>query len=173
VTLSVDCSAGFYIRSLAHDLGERLGTGAHLTALRRTRTGAFTLDQALTLDAVARDPLEATAALLPLAGMLPAMPSIVLTAEGINRVAHGQDIRPGDVVTTLNVQVSPLTGQPSRLRSLIDLTSYGEARQSAEGATAAALSQPFVRLLGPAGNLVAVAEPAGVAGVLHPSVVLM
>ena len=39
VTLRVDCSAGFYIRSLAHDLGERLGVGAHVTALRRTRIG--------------------------------------------------------------------------------------------------------------------------------------
>ena len=38
VTLRVDCSAGFYVRSLAHDLGERLGIGAHLAALRRTRT---------------------------------------------------------------------------------------------------------------------------------------
>ena len=39
VTLRVDCSAGFYVRSLAHDLGQRLGIGAHLTALRRTRSG--------------------------------------------------------------------------------------------------------------------------------------
>src|SRR5262249_60743784 len=39
VTLKVDCSAGFYIRALAHDLGQRLGTGAHLSALRRTRAG--------------------------------------------------------------------------------------------------------------------------------------
>ena len=41
VTLRVDCSAGFYIRSLAHDLGERLGVGGHLVALRRTRSGDF------------------------------------------------------------------------------------------------------------------------------------
>ena len=46
-TLRVDCSAGFYVRSLAHDLGERLGTGAHLAALRRTRSGDFTLDDAI------------------------------------------------------------------------------------------------------------------------------
>jgi tRNA pseudouridine55 synthase len=39
VTLQVECSAGFYVRSLAHDLGERLGVGAHLAGLRRTRTG--------------------------------------------------------------------------------------------------------------------------------------
>ncbi len=39
VTLTVDCSAGFYVRALAHDLGARLGTGAHLTALGRTKSG--------------------------------------------------------------------------------------------------------------------------------------
>ena len=46
MTLRVDCSAGFYVRSLAHDLGDRLGTGAHLAALRRTRSGDFTLADA-------------------------------------------------------------------------------------------------------------------------------
>ena len=45
VTLRVDCSAGFYVRSLAHDLGVRLGTGAHLAGLRRTRSGDFTLQR--------------------------------------------------------------------------------------------------------------------------------
>ena len=43
---SLTCSAGFYVRSLAHDLGERCGTGACLEALRRTRSGEFTLDEA-------------------------------------------------------------------------------------------------------------------------------
>ncbi len=54
MTLRVDCSAGFYVRSLAHDLGERLGTGAHLAALRRTRSGDFTLADAVPLDAAER-----------------------------------------------------------------------------------------------------------------------
>src|SRR5262249_38112971 len=55
VTVRVDCSAGFYVRSLAHDLGLALGTGAHLVALRRTRSGGFGLDQAVPLDEVERD----------------------------------------------------------------------------------------------------------------------
>jgi tRNA pseudouridine55 synthase len=96
VTLSVDCSAGFYIRSLAHDLGERLGIGAHLTALRRTRTGAFTLEQAVTLDTVERAPQQAAAVLLPMADMLRDMPSVILTPDGVNRVSHGQELRPVD-----------------------------------------------------------------------------
>lgn len=46
LTLRVECSAGTYIRSLANDLGELLGTGAHLAGLRRTRAGPFRLEQA-------------------------------------------------------------------------------------------------------------------------------
>ncbi|MET9200727.1 tRNA pseudouridine(55) synthase TruB [Gordonia sp. NPDC003585] len=52
----VDCSAGTYIRSLARDLGVALGVGGHLTALRRTAVGPFTLDHALTLEQVAERP---------------------------------------------------------------------------------------------------------------------
>jgi len=149
VTLSVDCSAGFYIRSLAHDLGERLGTGGHLTALRRTRTGSFTLDQAVTLDAVERDAQQAAAALLPLAGMLPALPSVVLTEEGVTRVLHGQDLRPHDQLSTLKSELSTRNSQPSALSP-----------------------EPFVRLLNARGELLAIAEPTG-SGALHPSVVLV
>ncbi|MBF6329491.1 tRNA pseudouridine(55) synthase TruB [Nocardia transvalensis] len=52
----VECSSGTYIRALARDLGEKLGVGGHLTALRRTRVGPFTLDHARTLDQLADDP---------------------------------------------------------------------------------------------------------------------
>ncbi|MBI4785530.1 MAG: tRNA pseudouridine(55) synthase TruB [Chloroflexi bacterium] len=48
--VQVHCSKGTYIRSLAHDLGAKLGTGAHITALTRTMSGQFSLDTALTLD---------------------------------------------------------------------------------------------------------------------------
>ncbi|MBI4200405.1 MAG: tRNA pseudouridine(55) synthase TruB [Chloroflexi bacterium] len=50
--LNLECSRGFYVRSLAHDLGQRLGCGAHLSALRRTRTGPFTIEQAVPLERV-------------------------------------------------------------------------------------------------------------------------
>jgi tRNA pseudouridine55 synthase len=50
----VECSSGTYVRALARDLGDTLGTGGHLTALRRTRVGAFTLDEAQTLDEAER-----------------------------------------------------------------------------------------------------------------------
>ena len=143
VTLRVDCSAGFYVRSLAHDLGERLGVGAHLTALRRTRTGDFTLERAITLDTAERDPQGALAALVPLAGALPGLPALVLTPEGAARVSHGQDIRPDDH------EPSAIDQEPS-----------------------APSPQPFVQLLSPAGELLAIAEPVA-GGLLHPSVVLV
>jgi tRNA pseudouridine55 synthase len=54
--VEVDCSSGTYIRALARDLGETLGVGGHLTALRRTRVGPFTLEHARTLDQLAEDP---------------------------------------------------------------------------------------------------------------------
>lgn len=60
-TLEVRCSAGTYVRTLVHDLGERLGCGAHLTWLRRTEAGGFTESEAVTLedlDATSLRPLE-------------------------------------------------------------------------------------------------------------------
>jgi len=96
VTLRVDCSAGFYIRSLAHDLGERLGVGAHLAQLRRTRSGDIHLDKAIPLHVIERDPPRAIGAIVPLAEMLPALAAVVLTADGVSRAAHGRDLGPPD-----------------------------------------------------------------------------
>ena len=95
--LRVCCTAGFYMRSLAHDLGARLGTGAHLTGLRRTAAGAFTLAQAVDADLVDRYPDRAAASIVPMSDMLPGLPVAVLTDRGTERVAHGRDIELADV----------------------------------------------------------------------------
>jgi tRNA pseudouridine55 synthase len=79
----VHCSTGTYIRSLAHDLGAALGCGAHLTALRRTRAGMFTLEHARTLEQLA-DPAVLAAALIPSNALLPEFP-----AERVNDVTAG------------------------------------------------------------------------------------
>jgi len=97
VTLSVDCSAGFYVRSLAHDLGAQLGVGGHLAALRRTRSGDFGLDAAIALDDAERDPQRAASRVIAPADMLPRLPHVVLTPEGVVRARHGRDLRPADV----------------------------------------------------------------------------
>ena len=82
MTLRVDCSAGFYVRALAHDLGQRLGPGAHLAALRRTSSGDFTLADALSFEAAERDHDVARRSIVPLAQMLPRWLSVVLTDQG-------------------------------------------------------------------------------------------
>jgi len=147
VTLRVDCSAGFYVRALAHDLGERLGAGAHLAALRRTASGDFTLADALSLESAERNRDAARAAVVPLAQMLPRWPSVVLTDEGARRVAHGRDVGPDDIAARV-----PPGLQPVRAPDAI-----GQG----------------VRLLDPQGELIGIAEPAQSPGFLHPSVVLM
>jgi len=96
VTLSLDCSAGFYIRSLAHDLGVALGTGAHLAALRRTRSGRFTEADAVPLAVVEQDRDRGVSRIVPLSRMLPELPCAVLTDEGVRRAIQGADIRPSD-----------------------------------------------------------------------------
>ena len=96
VTLTLECSAGFYVRSLAHDLGERLGVGAHLAALRRTRVGDFPVDGAIALEAIERNPAQAAAAVLPMAAMLPRLPEFTLTPDGVRRAINGCELGPGD-----------------------------------------------------------------------------
>jgi tRNA pseudouridine55 synthase len=84
--VSVDCSSGTYIRALARDLGEALGVGGHLTALRRTRVGPYGLDVAHTLDQLA-ERFE----LLPLAAAArAAFPARELTEDEATRLGHGQ-----------------------------------------------------------------------------------
>jgi tRNA pseudouridine55 synthase len=85
VDVTVRCSSGTYIRALARDLGRELGTGGHLTRLRRTRVGGYGLDTAKTLDQLA-DTFE----LLPLAeAAAAAFPRRDLSADEARRLAHG------------------------------------------------------------------------------------
>jgi len=95
-TLAVHCSAGFYVRALAHELGERLGVGAHLAALRRTRAGDFGVEDALALDAAEQDPDRARAAVIRPAAMLPRLPAVTLTDEGVRRAVNGRELGPQD-----------------------------------------------------------------------------
>jgi tRNA pseudouridine55 synthase len=92
VTLRVESSAGFYVRSLAHDLGARLGTGAHLAALRRTVSSGFTLDVAIPLEFAERSRDDTVEAVLPMESMLPQFGEVVLTDEGLLRALHGRDV---------------------------------------------------------------------------------
>jgi tRNA pseudouridine55 synthase len=67
VDIAVDCSSGTFIRAIARDLGEKLGVGAHLTALRRTKVGDFSIDQATAIDEAApMSMVEAAKKILPI-----------------------------------------------------------------------------------------------------------
>src|SRR5262249_12234549 len=99
VALEISCSAGFFVRALAHDLGGELGIGAHLAALTRTRSGAYSIDHAVQLAGLEEAPERAAArALVPLDQMLPGLPALTLTAEGSHRTRHGRDLGTEHVV---------------------------------------------------------------------------
>jgi len=98
VVLRVVCSAGTYIRSLAHDLGEALGTGAMLSALTRTASGQFRLE-----DAVRWPDLETAFAdgswrdlLLPADLALDGTPQLHLDEQGLQDISYGRPLRVGD-----------------------------------------------------------------------------
>jgi tRNA pseudouridine55 synthase len=91
----VEVAKGYFVRALARDLAETLGTFGHLTALRRTSSGAFRLEDAVSLDA---PPDELRAALLPMAtAAARALPVSVCTEEGVVAAGHGQRLMPGQV----------------------------------------------------------------------------
>jgi tRNA pseudouridine55 synthase len=142
--VSLTCSAGFYVRSLVRDVGERCGTGASLEALRRTRSGDFTIDEAVPLDALtssdpsAKSGSDVATLLIPMDKLLSGFPAVTVTSEGLVRVSHGQQVRVSDLVGSA----------PS-----------GPAE--------------WVRLLDGSGALVGLGTPGTAAGLLHPEVVLI
>lgn len=93
--VTLTCSAGFYVRSFAHDLGARVETGACLEALRRTRAGEFTLETAVRLDELAEIGRVAER-VVPLGGVLRTWPAVTLTDRGRERAAHGQGVDSSD-----------------------------------------------------------------------------
>jgi tRNA pseudouridine55 synthase len=96
LVIHLTCSAGFYVRALADALGERLGTGGHVAALRRTRSGDCLLADAVPLAAIEETPQRAAARVIPPADMLPRFPALTLTAEGVRRARNGVDLAPVD-----------------------------------------------------------------------------
>ncbi|MFB3852999.1 MAG: tRNA pseudouridine(55) synthase TruB [Vicinamibacterales bacterium] len=92
VFISLECSAGFYVRSLARDLGARLGVGAHLSALRRVRSGEFSEEEAVPLEALELEPGDAASRLRPIDRLLTHLPSLALTDEGLRMARSGQDV---------------------------------------------------------------------------------
>ncbi|MEZ4676357.1 MAG: hypothetical protein R2932_19205 [Caldilineaceae bacterium] len=119
IALRVVCSAGTYIRSLAHDLGQALGTCAHLSRLRREWVGQFALTSSMTLATI-----EATATAGQLVSVLQPsgvgldMPEVPLLDEFAHRLGHGQKVY-------LSAQTTPALGSiaaPYLLAKAVDFT---------------------------------------------------
>jgi tRNA pseudouridine55 synthase len=115
VHFAVECSGGTYVRSLAHDIGQKVGCGAHLGGLRRTAVAEFALSRAITLErlqeVVGEGKLEAC--LAPLEALLPDCPELVVRGREEVSVRHGhkfefaQALRPGSPVATLLKILNP------------------------------------------------------------------
>lgn len=90
ISISVSCSKGTYIRSLAHDLGERLGLSAHLSGLRRTHAGDHKLEDAYQLSDVQQASLPDQ--LTSLVNALPSAPLLHVTSEELNAIKQGKAI---------------------------------------------------------------------------------
>jgi tRNA pseudouridine55 synthase len=89
--ISVECSAGTYIRSLARDLGEACGSAAHCAALRRTASGSFGLDGAVSLDELeSLDLEELRERVVPMRDLLPHLPAVTLTPRAVAALRHGK-----------------------------------------------------------------------------------
>ena len=142
--LRVRASAGFYVRSLAHDLGERLGCGAHLETLRRVRAGTFSEESATRLDAIEAEGAGAARLIVPIEQLLTQVPAVVLNDRGARRAAHGNELTPGD------------------------LTDPSAVSGGAEGGSAPGR----FRLMDAGGMLVGIAESRP-GGLLHPVIVLV
>ncbi|WP_347354427.1 tRNA pseudouridine(55) synthase TruB [Intrasporangium sp.] len=97
VAVAVEVSSGTYVRALARDLGRDLGVGAHLTALRRTRVGAFTIAAATPLPALvergAREGVRGIPLLSPAEAARRQLPVHEVSAQEAARLAHGQPIQ--------------------------------------------------------------------------------
>ncbi|MFM0208757.1 tRNA pseudouridine(55) synthase TruB [Paraburkholderia sediminicola] len=118
VTFRVTCSKGTYVRTLAEDIGEALGCGAHLVALRRTGVGALTLEHAVTLDALSdATETERDTWLQPVDALLSTFPLITLDEDATRRFLHGQRLKlseltiTGDAVNAPRVRVYAAEGR--------------------------------------------------------------
>ena len=146
--VAITCSAGFYVRAFAQTLGELVGIGACLEALRRTRAGDFRVEAAVPIDVV-HDATRFAASLIPLERLLPAFPVVCVTDRGRAYVSHGRELRPADYVGA--AQASPMPPPPANPTMAAD----------------------WVRIVDASGALLAIGAPGSAPGSLHPTVVVI
>jgi tRNA pseudouridine55 synthase len=107
-TFAMTVSAGGYVRSVAHELGALAGCGAHLSTLRRTRAGVFSLDQAIAVDALkalAGDSAAIEQSLPHPRTLLPEMPSVTIDDQTAGRIRNGMQVNLPDFSNASLVKV--------------------------------------------------------------------
>jgi tRNA pseudouridine55 synthase len=127
LTLDLTCSSGTYVRALARDLGQRLGCGAHLTALTRLASGDFTLNRAIELEhfteAVTKD--DWGRLVLPLDAGLKHLPACTLGEQESHRVRSGQPL-PATLVTAPTDQICRVYAAHDADKTLLALLRYDD-----------------------------------------------
>ena len=94
---TIQVSAGGYVRSVAHELGQLAGYGAHLSALRRTRAGAFTLEQAIPVDELKSfTPAQVASRMRHPRTLLPEMPSVTVDEQTAGKLRNGLQVNVPD-----------------------------------------------------------------------------
>ena len=118
------CSAGTYMRSIAHELGQAMGCGAHLAALRRLRSGDFSIEQARTVADLEKLAAEGrlAEALIPAGSLLPAFPAVTVDATTAGQVRQGRDF------PVSPFRVEPGTRYVKALSTDGELLAIGEAK---------------------------------------------
>lgn len=130
VRVRIVCGCGVYIRAIARDLGEQLGTGGVLTALRRTQIGRFGIDQATALDRLDEHTLRQHR--IPMTAAIGELPQAVLGPDAASRFRHGQSISwttdaPGNAVAVFTlagdlIGIGRLSRERARLEPIKGLT---------------------------------------------------
>jgi len=188
IDFAVRCGSGTYIRTLAHDLGQKLGCGAHLAELVRTGIGEFSLNDALTLDEIRvfQEIGETERFLLPMESLLPSLAKIQISEEGVQRIRNGRSISAEQVKgRAFAAEVDPRAKPGALTRDVNTRLSAAEADpQTKPGAPAAVAASEgngplvvqadpeiVVRLFGPDGRLIALARRTAPPGLFSPFLV--
>ena len=111
VVMRVKCSQGTYIRTLCHDIGERLGTGAVMSQLLRSRSGPFTIEQSTPLDEIRSGERDLQAVLMPIDYPLGNYPSLVLPEGSRGCWQNGRPVEIGWESATGQVRVYDRRGE--------------------------------------------------------------
>jgi tRNA pseudouridine55 synthase len=126
VTFRVKCSAGTYVRTLCHDIGEVLGCGAHMSQLVREQVGQFDIQSSLTIEELSQAQDDGTLAqkLLETETVLDFLPEIKVTPDYVASIAHGKPLTKFSVMETpehfrpgMNLRV---TGEDGRIAAIVE-----------------------------------------------------